>query len=230
MVALGWVDSGFELMYWQRNPFIYVPGGAFTCGIPSTVLDELRTESQEEVLSLAPRLVHVEPFHIQLHPVTWAEYSEFLIDEPKAQLPYDWQEGRDGLSGKNRRRLVTGITQAEALRYAQWIGARLPTELEWEFAARGPMALDCPWRDVDRHAAAVMGESCVPYVELNWRRLSPNGLWGCLGPVDELTGDTDDGFVIAKGVPAMMKAKHSGRRFALMPSDRWPMTGFRCAR
>ena len=79
-----------------------------------------------------PHEVWVDTFSIALRPVTNAEYAACLA-ATHASRPRFW--GDPDFS--DERQPVVGLSWDEALAYATWAGARLPTEAEWEKAARG---------------------------------------------------------------------------------------------
>lgn len=69
--------------------------------------------------------------------VTNAEYA-FYASANKIDLPSDWKTGRDDYP-------VANVTWQQADAYAQWLGMRLPTSLEWERAVRGTEGHQYPW-------------------------------------------------------------------------------------
>ena len=80
----------------------------------------------------AGRAVSVAPFYLQQNEVTNAEYRQFdPLHEPGA--PDDHP--------------VTNVTWYDAMAYAAWLGGSLPTEAQWEFAARGGEGRRFPWGD-----------------------------------------------------------------------------------
>jgi len=87
---------------------------------------------------LSPRQVRIErPFYIATTETTNEQYAEFAEAVGSEQAGTDWKDLWDEQDGAERLPVVgVSMTQAEAC--CAWLGGRLPTEEQWEFAARGP--------------------------------------------------------------------------------------------
>ncbi|MEO5859565.1 MAG: SUMF1/EgtB/PvdO family nonheme iron enzyme [Pyrinomonadaceae bacterium] len=111
----------------------FVPGGNFLMG-----------SDEGDTISRPPHFVTVSPLFMDVTEVTNQQYAEFLAATGQVAPP-SW---KDGVFPETESSFpVTGITWYEAAEYAAWKGKRLPTEAEWEFAARGTEGRDYPWGD-----------------------------------------------------------------------------------
>lgn len=102
-------------------------------------------------------LMHLDAFYIDRHPVTNAEYKDFMAAShyhPKDDHNFlrDWKNGAytEGWDDKP----VTWISLEDARAYAAWAGKRLPHEWEWQYAAQGSDGRVYPWGN-DWDASAV---------------------------------------------------------------------------
>jgi formylglycine-generating enzyme required for sulfatase activity len=120
-------------------PMVYVPSGRFLMGSDKGRRDEK-----------PPHTVYVDSFYIARYPVTNAQYEEFVVARGH-RLPTYWKEGTYP-RGKGHHPVVY-VSWHDALAYCEWLSEetgeemRLPTEAEWEKAARGTEGREYPWGD-----------------------------------------------------------------------------------
>jgi formylglycine-generating enzyme required for sulfatase activity len=117
--------------------FASIPAGEFLMGSDTGQDDERPVHR-----------VHVDAFEASIYPVTRAEYRAFL-DATGHEPPRDWHEA--AFSGDALP--VVGVSWHDAVAYCRWrtdhaSAERLPTEAEWERAARGGIeGAAFPWGD-----------------------------------------------------------------------------------
>jgi len=126
---------------------VYVPAGEFLRGTPDEQVERILAEfpdwPPEALENERPaRRIYLSAFFIDLHPVTNAEYRAFL-EATNHRPPFHWNAGLWPADQADHP--VVFVSQEDARAYAAWAGKRLPTEAEWEKAARGTDGRLWPW-------------------------------------------------------------------------------------
>lgn len=89
--------------------------------------------------------VYLDSYYISVHEVTLRQWELFRAAEQKNDRLR--QASAPSNEGDNPEMPVLGIPQLEARKYAAWLHCELPTEAQWEKAARGPQGFLYPWGD-----------------------------------------------------------------------------------
>jgi formylglycine-generating enzyme required for sulfatase activity len=244
----------------EDGGMVQVAAGPFLRGSPEGVgLPDERPQ----------RELYLSAFHIDVVPVTFGEFERF-VKALGYQRPELWSE--DGWAARERegwtrprfagdpewahvtgpRQPVCGISFWEAEAYARFVGKGLPTEAQWEKAARGTDGRLYPWGNewLEGYCSVRGGTlRAAPPVGSFPRGASPYGALEMAGGVWEWCADCYDASFYAKasardpfGPAGELKVARGGawnalplqnrtaNRNAWKPSARFSNLGFRCVR
>jgi formylglycine-generating enzyme required for sulfatase activity len=167
---------------------VEIPAGPVALGVTEA---EAADEAFDWSTCYPPRQAHVPTYYMDKYPVTNAQYDAWAREF--AELPAELRRAHEHpgqRAGKPHERNtrddarygpthpVVGIDWFDAWAYARFHGKELPTEVEWEKAARGPESRRYPWGDhfhrgAARYAGETYGEDPVDMV--HWIRLLTAG-------------------------------------------------------
>ncbi len=124
----------------KLNKRILIEGGTFLMGPPVGPTED------PDAPEGSPHRVRLSSFYMQQHPVTNEEYGRLHPDH----------------SPRAPNHPVVGVTWEQAMAYAGWLGGSLPTEAQWEFAARGSEGRTYPWGEEPPTPEVAMYSRDVP--------------------------------------------------------------------
>ncbi len=234
----------------QDNPdidMITIPAGAFTMGCKG---DDCPDDAKPA------HKVNLGEFKIDKYEVSLEKYRA-CVDAGKCPAPADFKDCNWAAQTKEDHP-VNCVSWKDADAFCKWQGKRLPTEAEWEKAARGEKNLVYPWGDQPaecRYAVMDMGtpgcqKNSTHEITAKERGQSPYGLFNLIGNVAEWVADWyDDGY--SSGEVKNPTGPKSGKERVLRggswkgsvqsklkaysrdkaaPNAKTPETGIRCAK
>jgi formylglycine-generating enzyme len=232
----------------QDSAMVKIPAGTFTMGRTKLTSDD-QTNMRPHVLldDRPPHQVTISAFQLDSHEVTNEQYQSY-IDKTNHPAPYHWIDRHYAEHAADLP--IYNVSWDDANGYCQWTGGRLPTEAEWEYAARGGKAeMDYPWGNQVNAKLARFNETSGPGPVA---KFPPNafGVFDMAGNVSEWTADWFDGSYYANSPAVDPKGPLTGeykvirggawsdsaRRITVFfrnwvrPNQRTPNIGFRCAR
>jgi formylglycine-generating enzyme required for sulfatase activity len=229
---------------------VYVKPGQFGMGSPYPIGSEKSTDGDER----PKHEVYLDGFWIDKTEVTNAQYNMCVAagacEAPSC--PSDPDRLTFGDDSKKDYPVVC-IDWYQAQVYCQWAEAQLPTEAQWEYAARGPDRRIYPWGDEDPTCERAQYADCKPSAAVTVTSFPGSASWVCAlnmaGNVSEWVLDTHDDYPnnppllsinptaaahdtnnVLRGGSWSDHPYHlrTARRLNQNPNVRYPSIGFRC--
>ncbi len=172
---------------------VTVPAGWFLMGSDAKIDRAAGPQEQPQ------RRIYVDGFTIDRFEVSNVDYLRYVL-ATGASWPRYWLE--QPFAEKIARHPVIGVSWQDADAYCRWAGKRLPTEAEWEKAARGEDRRIFPWGDEPAgwiksniaHPGSKRGFKYPPLANVDRyeKGVSPHGVFQMAGNVSEWVADWFD--------------------------------------
>jgi iron(II)-dependent oxidoreductase len=143
-VTMEWTAAGKKLArerverLWAKEEMVLVPAGSFLMG------SNKKVDRNAYPVEMPQRQVFLDAFEIDKYEVTALHYLKFVLATDRQPL-LDWRYDGGNFQESMANHPVMHITWYEADAYCKSAGKRLPTEAEWEKAARGEDGRVFPW-------------------------------------------------------------------------------------
>lgn len=231
---------------------VYIAGGRFIMGSTG---QEGKVGFQIGVDEIPQRVINLAAFYVDKYEVTNSQYQKFIDAtgraapvDPHDPLYYSWVNGKPPAGQENHP--VVYVSWSDAEDYCRWSGKRLPTEEEWEKAARGSDGRAWSWGNTFDEARCNVYESSPLWttpIGSYPEGVSPYGVYDMCGNVAEWTASWyqpypgtrlqrasfGQHFKVARGgawvLPYEPWSRATNRNLAQPPDYRHRSLGLRCA-
>ncbi|MDG3002745.1 SUMF1/EgtB/PvdO family nonheme iron enzyme [Paludisphaera mucosa] len=220
-------------------PMVFVPGGVFLMG-----------EERDQQFASPEHKVRLSAYYIDQHEVTVGQFRRFLLEtryRGRPAMTWPLSDDKDKVEAEAKPMVMVNLADAAA--FAEWAGKALPSEAQWEAAARTTDGRIYPWGDEPAQYAKKRAPRQVDAVMSFPEDKSPYEVFDLAGNVLEWTADVFDrgyyrtlaGQVVDDPVgPGARAGKYdvvvkggklgaASSREPIGPEKRLNYVGFRCA-
>jgi len=194
----------------EESLMVTIPAGEFIMGN-----DQGREEERPA------HTIFVDTFEMDLFEVTNEDFARFVEETgyvTEAEKAADGATWRTRGEGKERHPVIE-VSWNDAVAYCQWLGKRLPTEAEWEKAARGTEGLIYPWGnewDPSKANTKDSGLRGTTVIGSFAEGVSPHGLFDMAGNVWEWTADWYEAYP-----GSSFQSEYFGQKYKVIRGGGW---------